>query len=471
MALVPVNLTGGSYTHKSLPLSAQVTRNFWPQKQDNDKTMSSYALISYPGYSLFGTQAGGIDRGMFEHQGILYKVTGTTLYTVSSTGVHTSCGTIAGSGRCIFAPIGTYIVISTGGVRYLWNGSSIATISDVDLETGNSVAHLNNQIIYDGLAGRFFVSDVGDATAINALNYATAESDADNLQRVYAFNSILYLMGTKTIELWYNSGNGNPPFDRYEGGTINVGLGAIYSVANDDDSIYFYGDDDQVYVMRGGVSASLTPITNLALSDEFREYGTVSDAIGWMTNFDGQWQYHLTFPTANKTWVYNVGGEWFELSSGAEGGRALSNSYAFCFRKHLVADYQNGNIYVLDDDVYTENGATIIRTRDSAPIHGGLLNAPSKNLWMNRFELLMETGVGILSGQGSDPVVMLSFSDDGGRTFSNELWGKIGKLGQFQWRVEWFSLGQFKNRIIRIRVSDPVAVAIFSAAAEIEVGV
>lgn len=469
--LVPVNLTGGTYKHKSLPLSAQQTINFWPQKQTDDKAVSSYVLESYPGHLLFGTQAGGVDRGMFAHQGTLYKVSGTVLYTVSSAGVHSTCGTIPGSGRCIFAPIGDDIVIATETLRYLWNGSVVALISDGDLEAGNSAAHLNNQILYDGTAGRFGVSDVGDATSINALNYATAESDADTLLRIYTFNQVAFMMGQKTIEPWYNSGQGNPPFDRYEGAQINVGLGAIHSVANDDDAMYFYGDDDQVYLLRGGASSAITPISTLPMVEEFKEYSTVSDAIGYCINLDGQWQYHLTFPTANKTWVYPVGGEWFQLSSGVSGGRSRANSYAYCFRKHLVADYQNGNIYELDDDTYTDNGDEIVRTRDSAPIHGGLLKAPGKTLTMNRFELILETGVGILSGQGSNPFVMLSFSDDGGRTFSTEMWGEVGGQGEFQQKVEWFNLGSFTSRIMRIRVSDPVHYCIYSAAAEIEVGI
>lgn len=471
MQTVPINLAGGTYKHRSLPLSAQRTINFWPQKQTDEKAKSTYILECFPGYLLFGTQAGGTDRGMLEHKDVLYKVSGTTLYSVSSSGVHTSLGTVPGAGRCIFAPIGSNFVISTGTLRYYYNGSTVTQITDSDLEAGNSATTLNNQVIYDGLNGRFGVSDVGVATSINGLNYATAESDADDLQRCYAFNSVLYNMGTKTIEPWYNSGQGNPPFDRFEGAMINVGLGAVHSVANDDDAIYFLGDDKQVYLLRGGASAAITPISTLPMAEAFKAYGTTSDAIGWCMNLDGQWQYHLTFPAEGKSWVYNVGGEWFETSSGVNGGRGVANSYAYCYGKHLVADYQNGNIYSLDPDTYTENGSPIIRQRDTAPIHGGLFQAPGKTLTMNRFELIMEVGTGILSGQGSDPVVMLSFSDDGGHTFSTEMWGQIGVMGDFLRKVEWHNLGSFDSRIIRIRTSDPVRYVIYSGAADIEVGI
>jgi hypothetical protein len=161
----------------------------------------------------------------------------------------------------------------------------------------------------------------------------------------------------------------------------------------------------------------------------------------------------------------------FEWSSGPDGGRTIANSYAYAFRKHLLGDYSSGNIYELDVDTYTNNGEEIIRVRDTGPLHGGLINAPGKTVEMNRFELIMQTGTGILTGQGSDPVVMLSFSDDGGQTFGTEIWGNVGKMNAKQWKVEWFNLGSFESRIIRVKTSDPVYYSIHSAAADIFVGI
>lgn len=465
--LVPINLTGGTYKHKSLPLSAQVTRNFRPQTQSDKKAFSENVLESWPGLLLFGT-ATGIDRGMLAHKEIVYKVTGETLYTVNSAGTHTSRGTIPGTDRCIFTAILDSVLIVTGGRVFVWNGTTLTEMTDTDLEQPNSACHLNNQIIFDGDGGRFMTSDAGDATTINSLNIATAESEADDVVRVYTLRQNLLVMGGDTIQPYWNTGDGNPPFDPVITGNVFVGLGALHSVANNDTVMYFYGNDDQVYVLQGYNAA---PISTEPMAREFANYETTEDAIGFCLTDGGYNFYILTFPTVGKTWAYPEGGEWFELSSGADEGRWYGNSHAFCFRKNLIADYRNGNIYELDDNTYTDNGTTIIRTRDSAPLHGGLLKAPGKRLEMNRFELLLETGVGLVSGQGSDPVVMLSFSDDGGRTFSTEMWGTIGQVGEYQYKVEWFALGSFESRILRIRTSDPVHYSIYSAAAEIEIGI
>jgi hypothetical protein len=365
--------------------------------------------------------------------------------------------------------LNTSVVIVTDGIPYLWNGSTVATISDADLETPNACDHLNNQIIYDGDGGRFVSSDVGDATSISGLNYATAESDADDLIRPYVFDQTLYLMGDKTIEGWWNSGNGQPPFDRIEGAIMQVGLGALYSVANSANQVYFVANNNQIYAMKGSIAEA---ISSPALAMEIAKFSTTNDAIGFCYNIYGQWFYEVTFINANRTFCYPEGGEWFELSSGTEGGRNIADSYCFAYRKHLVADVNSGNIYELDEESHTENGATIVRMRDSAPLHGGLIKgAAGKTLTMTRLELIMQVGVGTLSGQGIDPVVMVSFSDDGGYSFGTEMWATIGRTGQFQHKVEFFNLGSFESRIIRVRVSDPVHYCIYSAVADIEVGI
>lgn len=463
---IPINITGGTYKHPSLPLSAQVTRNFWPQFIADGKVKSSYILQGFHGWSLFGTSATGVDRGMLEHKGVLYKVTGNTLYSVASDGTHTTLGTIPGTDRCILDGSSDSVVLTTGGVAYEWDGATLNTGSDPDFETPQSCANINSQVIYDGDGGRWCSSDVGAPLTINALNYATAEVEADDLLRVYTFAQTLYLLGQKTTETWYNTSVGNPPFTRIESGISPIGIQSIHSAANTEKFMYFLSNTNEIHRINGSFYES---VSTLPLSQEIEGYSTKDDAIGFTMKLASQWFYVLTFPTENKTWVYPEGGEFFEWSSGNEGGRSRANSYAFAYGKHLVADYLNGNIYELSPTVYTENGETIIRVRDTAPIHGALFKQAGKRIEMNRFELIMETGVGLISGQGSNPEVILQYSDDGGRTFSRERRAKVGQLGQYQKLVYWTELGSFYERIIRIQVSDPVAWSIHSASADLEV--
>lgn len=462
---LPINLTGGSYRHKSLPLSAQVTKNFWPQIVDKNNAKSPYVLESFVGLKLFSTIDGNADRGMLEHKGVLYKVSGEKLFSVDSLGSATELGDIPGGERCILEGINGNVVIVTGGNVYQWDGATITLATDVDLETPNGVAHLNNQMIFDGDDGRFGTSDVGDALSIDGLNYATAESNADDLQRVYSFNQLLYMVGDKTTENWYNSGVGNPPFDRLQGSVHPIGTEAPYSVASDNEAVYLLGHDRQAYILQGGQNKS---ISDYALTKEFTSYTDVSDATGWCMNLFGTWCYVLTFPIQGKTWVYPKGGEWFEWSS--NNSRSYANSYAFAYGKHLVGDYESGNVYELDQETYLDKDKNIIRSRVSAPLHGGIIGASGKPFTINSFNLMMESGTGILQGQGSEPEVMLSLSRDG-KTFDTEMRGKIGTMGEFLTEVRWDCLGQFESCIFKIQTSDPVYYSIHSAVANIEVGI
>ncbi len=461
--LVPLNITGETYQSRSLPLSAQVTRNFYPEVQDNPSTQSNFVLHPFPGCSLFG-EASGINRGAFFHVGTLYKVTGTALYTVNASGTHTVIGSIPGSARCIFAPIGSNIVIVTEGRAFYYNGTVIAEVIDADLETPSSAAHINNQIIYDGDGGRFAAADVGDPTSIDGLNYASAESDADNLVRVYVFDQILYLLGETTIEPWFNSGIGKPPFDRIQGGILQVGLAALHSVSHNSNSMYWLANDNHVYRISSGQHQR---VTNLAFS---REVSTYSDAVisaaqGSCMNWQGQEFYQLNFEGRSFCLSENSG-QWFEV--GGPSARSLYQDHIYAFRKHLATGYADGKIYELSEDTHTNDGAAIIRQRDTGPLHGALFGAPGKEFEVNRFQLIMGAGNGAVTGQGVDPEVMLQVSPDG-QTWSTEIRAHTGRQGQFLYEVEWGPLGVFDACVFRVSSSDPVPLSIYSAAADVSV--
>jgi hypothetical protein len=467
---LPINLTGGSYKEKSKPVSNQVTRNFWPKAIQGGKTSSPYILQSFYGIKDFSVQPGTQCRGMIRNQGRLYKVTDTTLFEVASDGTHTALGFIAGSNRCIMSAMGAQIIIANGsGAVYTWDGTSLTQNSNENLGTPNGVTVINNQAIYDqGADGQGFdVSDVGKPDDIDGLNNASAEVYSDNLIIPYGYRETLYLMGERTIELWWNSGQGNPPFDKIQGAVIQRGLGAKHSVAENPDFVFFLGDDRQFHTLTGGSSAVETVISTPAMAKQLQDYAVVDDCIGWTMELEGQWFYCATFPNEDITWVYPIGGEWFEWGSGD--GRIRANSYVNLFGKHLVGDFASGNIYELDAETYTDAGETIMRVRDSAPIHGGLFRNPGKEFILEELELIMETGVGLTSGQGVNPKIMISFSGDGGKTFGTERIIPVGRLGETDHVVRVKNCGRFKTCVIRLRVSDPIFWTVHNAKGQIEV--
>ena len=125
---------------------------------------------------------------------------------------------------------------------------------------------------------------------------------------------------------------------------------------------------------------------------------------------------------------------------------------------NLVGDYQNGKIYSLDNAVYTDNGATIRRLRRAPHLVSDL-----QREYFDEFQIQFQPGVGLSTGQGNNPQAMLRWSNDGGSTWSNEHWVSIGKIGKYKNRAIWRRLGQSRDRIFEVVVSDPVNFVIVSA--------
>lgn len=455
---IPLNIVGQSYEHRSEAFSVQKTMNLIPQVELAGAAESS--LTSWPGSKSFYS-ASGVNRGMTVFDNELYKVTDNTLYKISSAGVATSLGTITGANRCIFANDGTNLIITTGGDGYQLTGTTLTQISDSDFQNGNSVTYLNQQMIFDGNGGQFQVSDVGDPDSLQPNNFATAESAPDDTIRVYAFREQLYIFGERTVETWYNSVTGNPPFARVQNATMQVGLGAVHTVDSTDSFCYFLGDDRRVYRFSATQPQN---ITSIAISHQLDILGDISDAIGGVVRIEGQSFYILSIPSGNKTFAFNEeSSAWFELSTGADEDRYIGESYVEVYGKRLIADKASGGVLELDLDTFTDNGEVRIFERVFGPINGTSLQAPGERILMSWVDIIMQMGAGIITGQGENPQLMVSASFDGGKSFTNEDDVLIGRQGEGRIKARWDHTESFYDCFVKVRCSDPVFLSMFSA--------
>jgi hypothetical protein len=181
-----------------------------------------------------------------------------------------------------------------------------------------------------------------------------------------------------------------------------------------------------------------------------------SDAIGYCYQQEGHNFYVLTFVTDNVTIVYDLNtglwhkrGYWNKFTGLNDADRG--NCCVFWNGKNYVGDYKSGAIYELSLDCYTDNGNPIVRWRT-----GPHIEQDRKRLFFDEFELSMERGIGLTTGQGVDPKACLQWSDDEGNTWSNEYWNTPGKKGEYKSRIHWHRLGQARNRVFKVTVSDPV---------------
>lgn len=463
---IPLNVTGPSYKDRSRPISVQETRNLYHEYIEEGQ--GKYVLHSFPGFSSFGSVAAGVGRGSTRMDGVLYRVVGTSLYSVSSVGTHTLIGTIAGTSRCTFANDGDNLFIANGsGQVYWYNKSTLVTVTDPDIVGATAVDIINNQFIYTKPT-LFIVSDVGDGSSASGLNAAGAEVKPDKILRGYVFDQLLYLFGERTVERWYNTGTGSPPFARYQGQLTEVGCSAAYSIANTANYVYWLGDDRSIWRERGGAAEK---VSSNAIANEIENYADVSDAYAFVFTFQGMEFYAITFPTADKTYCLNetLGNKgWFELSSGDNGGAWSASSVVSIYNKTLVSDISSGDLWELDIDAYDHGGTRMVRRRVTAPLSGLSVGAPGQRLKANRLELLMEKGVGLISGQGEDPKVMVEISYDGGKSYAPATWMRIGRLGETQLKAETWLSKSFYEAVFRFTITDPVNISIYGAALDIK---
>lgn len=461
---VPINVTGPSYQSRSRPLSSQRTVNFY--QQITEKGKDKFTLFSFPGQKNINNSIVGLDRNQHQMNEIQYRVVSQKLFQVDRTGNHTEKGVIPGFGRCIFADDGENLVIVADSV-WVYNVDTdvFEENLNVNLENVISVTFINRQFIYT-TPDLSFISQPGDPFDVSGLDAIDAESSPDKLVRDYVFNQTIYRFGKRTTEPWYNSGVGNPPIDRIEGQEFSVGLAAIHSVANTDNAIYWLGDDKSIYRVSGGIKER---VSDDAISNAIEKMPIFSDAFGYALTIQGQDFYLITFPAGSRTYVISesLGRDgWFELSSNTSDKSYSGTSLVQVYDKNIIG--KGGQILELSVDEFTQDTDTMIRERITQEVNSDLLGAKGRRIKMSRLELIMEQGIGLISGQGENPRMKIETSIDGGRSFKHSAWVRLGRLGEDVLRVELFQILSGKGFIFRFTVSDPVPISISSAAIDIK---
>lgn len=453
------------------PVSAQRVVNFYAERQPPD-AKTQVAVFGCPGLTEFGSVGIGPIRGIHVMGGVLYVVSGQYLYSVANTGTGTQIGgTISGSGPVGMDDNGTQLVIVNGAFGYVYSvAGGFQLITDAQFNAADTVKFFDQVFVFDWKnTNKFFISGILDGTAFSATEFTSSEARPDNVKAVDLNGQTLIVFNEKTIEPYYDAGLANFPFQRIEGALIERGIAASHAKAKADNTLFFLGHNRVFYRFDG-----LRPVrvSNHALEEEWARYSAVSDAFAFSYQFAGHEFIPLTFPTANTTFEYDVAsGLWHERESWDDNNNSYGSwrgsCHASCYGHELIGDRFSGKIGKLDSEVYAEYGNVMRGLASAPPLH-----ADRKRLFMSRFELDMETGVGVTTGQGSDPQVMLDYSDDGGKTWSSrQLWKSMGAKGAYRTRLKWDRLGSFRQRVMRIQITDPVRRVIVAAHADVTVGI
>lgn len=455
-----VPLFGIGNRAKSLNASAQERLNLYVEVNADPE---NHVLTYYPtpGLVTFVDFGAFPSRGIYQIGNFNYVVNRDTLYRVANDGTTTSLGTLlTDSGRVGMSDNGIQLMIVDGANGYILTlaTDAFAQITDVDFPGGDTVTFLNQRfIVNEPGSGRFFWSALLDGFTWDGLDFATAEASPDNLVAVFAEAGQLILLGESVTEIWGDSGAADQAFVKIGGGAVEWGLGARWSLTKYIDSLAFLRinrlGQAQVCLMSG---ASAIPISNPDVEAEITGYGDVSNATGLAYMVNGHPFYQINFPTVGKSWMYDgQSKEWHRMES--FGGLHRVQMVSKLLGSIYGADFENGKLYKIEPDVYTDDGQPIARELTTRHINTGDWSRISE-LWIE-----MESGVGLQLGQGTDPQIMLTISRDGGHTYGNEMWASFGRVGQYTRRANWHRLGRARNWTFKLRITDPVRTVFIAA--------
>lgn len=454
---------GGSFAGRSVAFDSNRTINLYPELSESGTSRSPVSLIGTPGLLLWLGLTGGRVRGMIPFTDtVSIIVCGSSVWKVNSDKTTKLIGAVADEGPIVSMASNGQVIMMVGGAAGYFidpNAETVTPIIDLDFEGSTNVYFVDGYFAFNKMnTGQFQITALY-GTDIDGLDYATAEGAPDPLVSLIVDHREVWLLGTETIEVWINVGNPDFPFQRIQGAFLEIGCAAQYSVAKMDNSIFWLARDERgVGTIQRAVGYSPVRVSNHAVEYAIGSYSRIDDAVAYTYTQEGHAFYVISFPTAEATWCFDASTNlWHERAyrypATGQLGRHRSNCQMNFAGLTLVGDWETGNVYALDLDTYTDNGAAIERIRICPHIA-----ANAKYVFHQSLELLMQAGVGLPSGQGSDPQAMLSWSNDGGYSYGTELWASIGKIGERRARVKWRRLGKARDRVYKVSITDPIPV-------------
>lgn len=466
------NFCAPSGAPRSQAVSVEHTRNLYLDEIPNQK--GAYALLGMPGLKPFLLLPSGPVRGLYQTTtGRTFAVTSTSLYELFSGGTFLARGTVhTGTPPVSMVDDGLHLVLSVDGVGYGYElaTDTLTTLPLTGPQTWGRLGYIDGRILTVEPGTRlFWYTDIFAATTWPALNFYSAEGKPDILVTLMTDHREVYLVGSQTVEVWMSTGDSLSPFARNSATFIEQGGEAPMALAAANNTLYWLGGSSRgegpIWRLEG-----FTPrrVSTAAIETAMGRMSTVGDCIAFPVSYGGHSWVGWHFPAGNETWLYDTNLDaWTELTDLEDDGsfsafRAYAHAYSA--GEHVWGDRVTGQCYRWDPTWHGYGDRPIVGERIC--MH---LRSDQQRIRYHAFELVMQTGVGLDGGvvPGSDPQVMLSYSDDQGHSWSQGRWRSAGKRGAAAQQVIWRQLGQSRQRAFRVRITDPVCTAILGARVEV----
>lgn len=469
--LAPIpGFIGPTYQAQSPTVDAERCVNWLLEKREAGNPKSPMWYYATPGLVSALVCPDGPHRASFSMDDRAWVVSGGGYYE-TTTGAAVLIGSVVNDGLpasiCSNGPGGFQNFVVAGGKGYIHNltTGAFAVIADVDFPANVGMgAFLDGYfLVTQRGTAKFFISNLEDGNAWDPLDVAQKSQTADLLLALIIDldRKTVWLCGSQDTEIWWDAGTANFPFEPIPNALLSMGIVGAFAFAQPDNAIQWIGESSNgsrhAYEGQGVQS---TKISNPAVEWAWSQYSTVDDCYTWTYEYRGHSISVFTFPTADASWAYDRTEQaWHEFlywDVAAGKYRAhLGATHYYAFNAHYVGSRLDGTLYRLTADVFSDNGAAIRRMRRSPH-----LDASDCIVFCSELRFGFQVGVGLVSGQGSDPQVMFRVSRDGGRTYGNERWTSLGALGDYLRRVRFLRNGSWRDGVLEITISDPTVCAL-----------
>lgn len=404
------------------------------------------ALLSRPGLATLHTNGAGPINGIFSKQGTfagdVFSISGTALYRGTSAVVS---GTIAGSGAASFAGSDLELVVTRGSTARSYLAAGIANIAFPDSASVKAVDYIGSLFVFVRSGShKFYWSSPLDGRTVNALDFASAEREPDQLLDVKALGDNIWLFGQSTLEVWAHTGDADLPFTRFEQVSFDKGIHSTGAVVKADNSLIFVGSNGSVY----RIDEVPRRISDHSIEERILASATVS-----MFTYQHEGHEMVAVRLADETLVLDLAtNEWHENQS--SGGNWIASCAAMVGTTAYFGHATTGAIMNFDgwDDLGEEMERRFTAVQQ--------LDAPAS---INRVSVWANVGTTeLLAGQGSDPTIELRTSDDAGNEWTDWDGDGLGVQGDYRTVPEWRCRGMFDfpGVMMEFRVTDPVGLRV-----------
>jgi hypothetical protein len=490
MPRTDIPIADGFYRDESLAISARDCVNLFPHLPEGQSATTG-ALIGCSGIEeVCDTAANAFNRGGSEHKDKAYTVNGNKLWRIDFTtdafGVRTYSAvdvsgseTIEGTARVFMSSNGDQLVIVAPDYANQFNawiyteGGGLVQISDADFDgpvAGVSYAY-GFFLFPKKDSNKWFISDLRDGSAYIATDFASAESDPDPIQAIAPLNGVVYVFGSRTVEPnQILTGVAEFPFEAIPTGTQQKGCVAPASLIEADGNLIWIGAGENerpsIYATNGGqpVRVSTASVDNLIFGGGIEPVRNAY-ALRWAER--GHVFVSFTVPGVC-TIVYDPTTQKWHQRKSLDRFKSEQPWRVTCiidaYSVLLVGDELSGIVGRMSDEIFYEYDDEIRRYFSTSPIDSG-----GRPFSIYQVQAVMETGTAPITGQGSDPVLKMEVSRDGGRSFEPAISRNIGKIGEYYSPIVFPPLGRFdRSACFRFLISEPIKVVFVKA--EMEVG-